>query len=386
MTSLLIPIVPSARRAEERRLPWLNGLVLAVTFALLAGLLGLRVPPAEAELGPEGSGLAGLQTIASGLVNPRGLKFGPDGALYVAEAGYGGDRLVRAGLAGLPYGIGRSSRVERIALDGGARILVRELPSVRVGDEVWGATAVAFVGQSLFVLTAAGGRDVGDAVFDNAVLRVSPDGAVERIVDLTDYNLEQPPLARRLDIRADVEGGVPFGLTAFDGRLYATDGNLETVTEVALDPSTGELRGLRRLFEYPASDHVLVGLTPGLDNGLYVAEYGPFPHSSGSGKIGRLTLDGERSDAWVGLSTVIDVAFGPDGAMYALEFSPGRRTPETGRLLRRGLGGAVEVLASGLNFPTGLAIAPNGDVYLSESGHKSDDGTGRIVRIRVSGL
>ena len=31
-----------------------------------------------------------VTTIATGLNGPRGLKFGPDGALYVAEAGTGG--------------------------------------------------------------------------------------------------------------------------------------------------------------------------------------------------------------------------------------------------------------------------------------------------------
>jgi glucose/arabinose dehydrogenase len=31
--------------------------------------------------------------VASGLDGPRGLKFGPDGAFYVAEAGSGGDAL-----------------------------------------------------------------------------------------------------------------------------------------------------------------------------------------------------------------------------------------------------------------------------------------------------
>ena len=34
---------------------------------------------------------ATMQVIASGLDNPRRLAFGPDGALYVAEAGRGGE-------------------------------------------------------------------------------------------------------------------------------------------------------------------------------------------------------------------------------------------------------------------------------------------------------
>src|SRR5690242_7143279 len=57
--------------------------------------------------------------VAKGLKNPRGLAFGPDGALYVAEAGSAGSTRVvadpdpRKG----KYHIGMTGRVSRIAPD-----------------------------------------------------------------------------------------------------------------------------------------------------------------------------------------------------------------------------------------------------------------------------
>src|SRR5256885_15945624 len=84
-------------RDGRRRVPstskrWLSGLmpwggfemklhrcnVVALLFLLL---LAASAPPIEAQR---------VTVVASGLDGPRGLKFGPDGALYVAEAGRGG--------------------------------------------------------------------------------------------------------------------------------------------------------------------------------------------------------------------------------------------------------------------------------------------------------
>jgi glucose/arabinose dehydrogenase len=55
---------------------------------------------AEAAHGASGGG-GGLKVVAEGLDNPRGIGFGPDGALYVAESGSGApapaSRAPRAG-------------------------------------------------------------------------------------------------------------------------------------------------------------------------------------------------------------------------------------------------------------------------------------------------
>src|SRR5829696_7140044 len=89
----------------------------ALVLATIAGVLILCIPASAQTVLPESSSADGHRlSLVSGLMNPRGMVFGPDGALYVAEAGAGGTEPPKMGTRKMM--VGRTARVSRITLDG----------------------------------------------------------------------------------------------------------------------------------------------------------------------------------------------------------------------------------------------------------------------------
>jgi sugar lactone lactonase YvrE len=361
-----------------------------------------RIPPPHHRARPTLEALEDRQcpttvsVYASGLFNPRGLTFGPDGNLYVAEGGSGGisstvGQCDQVAPPVGPYAGGYTSRISKITSDGMRTTVADNLPSSQtspmLGNLVSGVAAVQFIGDTLYGIEAGAGCSHGLAGTDNTIFRVNADGSTTTIADLSVFQQAnptigpdgQPASAQTLD---DFEpDGTWYSMVAVRGALYAVEPNHGELDRITTDGQISRVADI-----YSTQGHV-VPTALAYHGNFYVGNLGTFPVTPGTENVYKITPSGQIKVFASGLTTVTGVAFDPQGQMYVLETDtapgfPGPSAAGSGMVVRVNDDGSLTTIASGLVFPTAMTFGPDGALYLSNFGFGAPPiGLGQILRV-----
>jgi hypothetical protein len=323
-----------------------------------------------------------MREVMSGLVSPRGLAFGPDGGLYVAEAGDGGSGPSIVLGSGVEAFYGPTGGVSR--LRGGVQERVLSgLPSVAgtapFGIEANGLNDIVFDNAgSLYGIIGIGANPAARANLGppgadfGALVRLPLDGSpFERVADLGAHEAANNP-----------DGGAPdsnpFGLAHLPagGFLVA-----DAAANAFLSATTGgDVSTLDFLpdrpnplpFGPPVFQSVPTTIAVGPDNAYYVGELTGFPFPPGAANVYRFhPATSDVSIAHSGFTNIMDLTFDGEGNLYVLQASTnGLGSPMgagPGMLIKidAATGDRTTIASEGIMGPGSVAVGPDGTLYVT---------------------
>jgi hypothetical protein len=327
--------------------------------------------------------------IATNLEEPRGLHFGPDGNLYVAEAGSGGSRLTVGQCAQVPapfgpYSGGDTARISVIHQDGTRTTVVDNLPSAHnpppfdTGAE--GVSDLAFIDGDLYALLGGGGCSHGNPDTPASVIKVDREhGTCTQVADLSEWVMTHPAAVTEPD---DFEPDETFySMIALNHKLYAVGPNHGQVIEINRGGS------IRQIIDISASQgHIVPTAITYHDGKFYVGNLGRIESPAGSSVVLEISRGGKILNATPGFTAVVGLAFHHND-LYVLQLTSPLATIMTGDIAGNGKvvvlkpSGTIEDVVTGLTAPTAMTFGPDGALYISNFG-TFFPGNGQIVRVR----
>jgi hypothetical protein len=361
--------------------------------------------------------------VATGLDNPRGLEVGPGGAVFVAEAGAGGDQMVEGLVEGEPsfVCVGQTGGVTAVL--GDLQVRLADLPSMSAaqgegsartcqgtGSEAVGPHDVALGNGSIAITMGLGGtpqtrQQLPASVRDQfGTVRLLRSRGSAVVADLVAFEGSANPVG-------PVDSN-PYGIARLsDGGYLVADAGGNDLVHVG-PPVRGATPTVRTLTTFPnlpprpfvppscvgttipasafppagtpiPAETVPTTVEVGTNGTFYVGMLTGFPFAKGAASILRVSPSGRQNTFASGLTHIVGLDIARDGSLYAVELS-------TDSLLQAACGAPVPgdvvrfrngrrtVVAAGLPAPGGVAVAPDGSFYVSVN--STSPGEGEVWR------